>query len=136
MCNLKSQEFWDQSYFSTIIIRNHICYPINSINYCMMPVISIFNAVRLAIFIISHFDNSYSIVIINGLTIICRQWNSHYNNSYKIDVVITEIIIYYFNWKRVNIYQNWQIFMNICIFNFFVFMLCLLGVIFTSKMGI
>ena len=65
------------------VIRSHIRYPINSINYCMMPVISTFivNCSPLRQFLL--------IVIIDGLTIICRQSNSHFNNSYKIDVVIT-----------------------------------------------
>ena len=49
----------------------------------------------LAQFIVSHFNNSYSIVYIDGLTIIIHQSSLHYNNSYKIYVVITDIIIYY-----------------------------------------
>ena len=45
--------------------------------------------------IFSHFDTSYLIVVIDGLTIICRQSNLHYNNSYKNYFLITDIIINY-----------------------------------------
>ena len=46
--------------------------------------------------IISHLHNSYSIIEVEGLTIIGSQSNLHWNNSYKSFVVLTDIIIYYF----------------------------------------
>ena len=57
-----------------------------------MPVISseiyktYFNVVWLAQFIASHFDNSYSIVYVDGLTMILRQLCLLYDNSYEIYV--------------------------------------------------
>ena len=37
---------------------------------------------------------SFSLVVVEGLTIICRRLNLHGKSSYKIYVVITNIIIY------------------------------------------
>ena len=45
--------------------------------------------------ICSNSYNSYSIVVVDGLTIICRQSNLVYNNFYKNYVIITNIVLYY-----------------------------------------
>ena len=69
-----------------------------------------FNVVLLAQFIVFHFNNSYSIVVVDGWTIMCCHSNLHNNNSYKIEAVITDIIIYYYDYLNLNIknlkYQN------------------------------
>ena len=52
------------------------------------------NIVWLAQFSVFHFENSYFLVDVHGLTIIFHQSNLHYNNSYKTFIVITNIIIH------------------------------------------
>ena len=70
-----------------------------------------FNTVWFAQFIVSHLDNSYSIVYVSTrLTIICRLKKTYIIiiNSYEIYVVITDIKIYYY--LLIRFLCNWNIY--------------------------